>query len=168
MRSRDILSIMLFLGTQNENISDRWRKERSKRTLITIKYRDPGKFYRMDYIERNHRALLEFMVKTQDRFHNFAFPVKPNHSFDVIAIEFNKCIRVRIICTETQQNSGAYVANLLKSGGYQNRKEKKVHFDKISCDYIYVWTPEYKYLIPVIQVEQTRALTMSMYEEYII
>lgn len=125
----------------------------------------------MDYIDRNHRALLEFMVLSSKIFDNFALPIKPNKDYDLIGISSGEEIKfsgIKIICTETKQASGAYVANLLRSGGYESKKEKKVHFQSSSCDFVFVWTPEKKYLIPSESITQTRAITLSVFNEFII
>jgi hypothetical protein len=123
----------------------------------------------MDYIDRNHKAFIEFLYLCCDRFDNFALPIKPNNKFDVIGIcesDSKICNRIRIICTETKNASGSYVVNLLKSGGYEDSKEKKSHFDSSSCDYVFASTPEDAYLIPSASITQKKALTLSMFEEF--
>ncbi len=120
----------------------------------------------MDYIARNHKALLEFMFLCEAKFQTYAIPFLTNHDYDVIGINDSACFKIKIICTENKQPSGAYVANLLRSGGYERGKEMKIHFDNKSCDYIFIWTPEEKYLIPSLEITQTRAITLSMFQNF--
>lgn len=119
----------------------------------------------MDYIERKHRALLEFIVLAKN-FENVAIPIRSNQQYDVIGITCLSCFKIKIICTQNKQPSGAYVATLLKSGGYESGKEKKKHFQNDSCDYVFVWAPDEKYLIPSIEITQKRAITLSMFQEF--
>lgn len=120
----------------------------------------------MDYIERNHNALIECMMLCKDRFSTFAIPFLSNHNYDIIGITFRYFFKIKIICTENKQPSGAYIANLLKSGGYESGKERKKHFDNTTCDFLFVWTPDDKYLIPSQNITQTRAVTLSVFEEF--
>lgn len=123
----------------------------------------------MDYLERNYIAVLDFMTKCKEKFDNYAFPLKENYKFDIICLIKNKCFTTKVICTETKNPGDHYVANLLKSGGYSERKEVKKHFDNSECDYVYIWTPGNKYLIPSKSINQKKALTLSsVYDEFII
>lgn len=120
----------------------------------------------MDYLERNHRATLEFMMACRERFDNYSLPIKPTYLFDVIAMKGPCIFSIRIVCTESKQKNGLFVANLLRSGGYERRKEQKIMFDPKNCDYVFVWTPENKYLIPSKEITQKKALTLSKFQEF--
>ena len=122
----------------------------------------------MDYLDRNHKAVLEFMVISSYRFDNFAFPIKTHHEFDLIALEKGKPYRVRIICTHCKNTQGNYVANLLKSGAHAKIPSKKKHFDPKDCDIVFVWTPDQKYIIPTENIDQSKAITLSMFESFIV
>lgn len=125
----------------------------------------------MDYLERNRRALLECMVLLKDRFEGFSIPVGSGNGFDLVgycSTDSRKLNSIRVICTETKRDTGSYEANLLISGGYSNKKETKKHFDPRSCHYVFVWTPEEKYLIPTSEITQKKALVMSGFKEFII
>lgn len=120
----------------------------------------------MDYLERNYLAVLELLDCCKKRFDNFAFPIKQHHEFDVIGLENGECKRIRVICTESKNPSGAYVANLLKSGAHENNKSIKKSFSNKDCDYLFVLTPIGKYLIPTEEITQTKAITMSMFSSF--
>jgi hypothetical protein len=120
----------------------------------------------MDYIERSHRALLEFMAHPKVDFDTFAIPILSNYDYDVIGITSSSCFKIKIICTETKQPSGAYIANLLRSGGYEQGKEKKKHFNNKTCDFVFVRCPDEKYLIPSCEIVQTRAITLSVFQQF--
>lgn len=123
----------------------------------------------MDYIERNHTALLECMFLLRKRFENFCIPTKPNSFFDLVAFSSwgsRHLSSIKIVCTESKKESGSYVANLLTSGGYRDQKEVKKHFEPSNCHFVFVWTPEDKYLIPTNEITQTKSITLSVFEEY--
>lgn len=123
----------------------------------------------MDYIQRNYRAFIDFLTWTSGRFENVCIPLKSNSRFDVVgycSTDSRKLSMIKIICTETKRSTGSYEANLLVSGGYNKRKEKKNHFDPSSCHYVFIWTPEWKYLIPTTEITQKKALILSEFEDF--
>lgn len=123
----------------------------------------------MDYLDRNYHALIEFLRYTNKRFENVCLPLKPNSSFDVIVFcstDSRKLSSIKIICTSTKNESGSYVANLLIGGAHADGKEVKKIFDPNRCHYLFVWTPKSKYLIPTTVITQTKAITMSQFNDY--
>ena len=123
----------------------------------------------MDYIERNYKALIDFIQMTKSRFENLCIPLKPNGFFDVVCFcsqDSRNLNSIKIVCTETKNPAGSYVANLTISGGYENRTEKKKHFDSSRCHYLFIWTPEAKYLIPTSEITQKKALVLSGFEKF--
>ena len=125
----------------------------------------------MDYLERNYRAVLECMFLLRDRFDGFALPIGSAKGFDLVGhckTDTPKLSSIRVICTETKRDTGSFEANLLISGGYNRGKKLKKHFDVSSCHYVFVWTPNHKYLIPTTDITQKKALILSEFERYIV
>lgn len=122
-----------------------------------------------DFFQRNKNALIEFMNLYKEKFDSFAIPLNQINEFDVIGIKGEELLRIRIVVTETKNPSGAYVANLCKSGGYYQKKERKNEpFSPSSCDLIFICTPNGKYLIPSKDVKQTKAITLSVFKNHLI
>lgn len=120
----------------------------------------------MDLLERNYRAVTEALFLTKGRFDNISLPMKTSSDFHFIGHSKGNLFRVRVIATSTKNENGVWVANLLKGGGYYSEKEKKIHFDPSSCDWVYISTPEDKYLIPSEKITQKKAIVVSVFSEF--
>lgn len=120
----------------------------------------------MDYIQRSYTTISEAISFLSRKFDNISIPIKSNYLYDLLVEKDFNILRVKIIMTDSQQPSGAYVANLRKSGGYSEKKEIKKPFDPKFCDLVYVKTPEGIYLIPSLEIQTTRSITLSQFENF--
>lgn len=119
----------------------------------------------MNYIDNAYIALLQCFFKTAKKFTNIALPIKQIYDFDFIAIENNKLKKIKVIHTKNLIKEDTYQANLRKSGGY-NKNNTQKPFDKNKCDYVFIQTPTYCYLIPSNEIESTRALNINSDSKY--
>jgi hypothetical protein len=117
-------------------------------------------------IEKSYIALTQAIAHISITFENIAFPIKPSFFYDIIAEKNDILFKIRVIYTNCKAESGAYVATLRKMGKNVSGKIVYQPFDSNSCDYIYVHTPECCYLIPANEINQTRAITLSMFEKF--
>lgn len=117
-----------------------------------------------NYIERSFHTVTKAIHNLSNRFENIAIPIRGSYFYDILVEKQFKIFRIKIVSTTCLSPSGSYVANIRKSGGKQTRQG----FDSINCDYLYIDTPENCYLIPTNMITNTRALSLSMFHEYII
>ena len=121
----------------------------------------------MDYIERSYKTLGNAVGILSKRYSNLALPLRPNFSYDLLAeTNVDTFMKVKVIHTDSKAPSGTYVVNLRKSGGYLNKEEVKKPFDKDSCCFVFVESPEGFYLIPSHQIHNKRAISLSQFEQF--
>lgn len=119
-----------------------------------------------DYLHRSYLTICSAIHALCTKFRNLTFPIRANFNYDIIGEINNKVYRIKVIYTNCKQKSGSYVATIRKSGGYNDRKERKIPFDSDTCDFLYIETPLAQYLIPSSEINSKRSLTMSQYEEH--
>lgn len=124
----------------------------------------------MNYIDKNFHAICQAIEYFSKGAVNIFLPMKSTYAYDLILItseQEKECMmRVKVVQTESQSPSGAYVVNLRKSGGYTDSKEYKAPFDPSICDVLFVISPESAYMIPSCKIIQKRAISLSMFEEF--
>lgn len=118
-----------------------------------------------DYVYRSYLTICSAIYHLSSRFKNLTFPIRNNFNYDILGDKDNKIFRIKVIYTNCKQKSGVYVANIRKSGGYRDKKENKMPFDSRLCDYLYIETPDAKYLIPSSDIATIRSITLSQYED---
>lgn len=119
-----------------------------------------------DYLHRSYITICSAFSSLCLRFKNLTFPIRTNFNYDIVAELDDKIYRIKVIYTSCKQKNGSYLATIRKSGGYVDKKERKMPFDPTLCDFLYIETPIGKYLIPSKKIESKRSLTLSQYEEY--
>lgn len=120
----------------------------------------------VDYHKRSYQTVISAIHELGLRFDNIGIPIKPSFYYDLLCERDFKIYRVKVVFTNCKQASGNYIANIRKSGGYDRAKESKSPFDSKFCDYLYVETPEGKYLIPSSNVVSVRSITLSQFESF--
>ena len=121
----------------------------------------------MNYIDFSFRAVCKAIDHFSTGCKNIFIPIKPFYSYDLIVLTKNdEMLRVKVARTESKAPSGSYVVNLRKSGGYDNSKETKAPFESSGCDIVCVISPENIYVIPSCEINQKRAISLSMFEEF--
>lgn len=121
----------------------------------------------MDYHERSYKSLCLAISLLSSKFSNMALPLLQNFYYDIIAEDGKaSLIKIKVIRTEARAPSGAYIANIRKSGGYMHKKETKSPFDPHRCDLVFIETPISSYLIPSSEIKSSRAITLSQYEKF--
>lgn len=121
-----------------------------------------------DYLERSYFSVSRAIYILCNRFDNIALPIRHSVHYDILAEKDFNIYRIKVISTKSKTASGNYIANLRKSGGYSKTNTQKAPFDKKSCDYVYVITPDHEYLIPSHEVKNSRALSMGSWNNYIL
>lgn len=122
----------------------------------------------MDYILRSFQAIGKAIGVLCQKYENLCLPLRNCFSYDLIAVEKNQLLRVKVFHTETTSPSGSYVVNIRKSGGYNKANTVKKPFDPKMCDLVFIDAPNKCYLIPSEEITQKRSLSLSMFEKYII
>lgn len=119
----------------------------------------------------NSSALFAAMYFLRFEFEGFSFPLKPNYYFDLIAyrsVTKKEFERIKVIHTNYKNRNGKYEANLRRSGGYSKTNNLKKNFDFLTCDYLFIFTPENSYFIPSKDIECKRAIVLSKYNKFIV
>lgn len=122
----------------------------------------------MDYLDRSFQSVAKAIQHFSCLYDNICYPLKPEFSFDLLGVNADKIDRIKVFRTECILPSGSYSVNLRKSGGYKNSSEHKQPFDPSICDVVFIESPEGIYVIPSAKITQTRALTLSMYPQYLV
>jgi hypothetical protein len=120
----------------------------------------------MNFQDFSYHAVCSAISLIALRFDNLSIPIKNNFYYDLIGELDGKLFKIKVVQTLYKQPSGAYKANLAKSGGYLAKKEYKEKFCKEKCDYVFVNTPDGNYLIPSFNINTFKSITLSKYSEY--
>lgn len=119
-----------------------------------------------DYLHRSFQSVTSAMSVLASRFDNISLPIKGSFFYDLIVEKEFSLYRVKVIFTDCKQPSGSYIANIRKSGGYENKKETKEPFNTKFCDFLFIETPIEKYFIPTSEINTKRSLTLSQFIKY--
>ena len=82
----------------------------------------------MYFQDFSYHAVCSAISLISKRFENLLLPVKSNFYYDLIGELGGKLFKIKVVHTTCKQPSGAYIANLRKSGGYLAKKEYKEKF----------------------------------------
>jgi len=119
-----------------------------------------------NYQQQSYFTLCSAIERLSMKFVNLSLPLRNSFYYDLVGEHDFKLYRIKVIFTECKQPSGAYVANIRKSGGYIAKKESKSPFDPNFCDYVYVETPQDQYLIPSNQINNIKSITLSQFVKF--
>jgi len=122
----------------------------------------------VDYFERSYKTLSKAIGFLAPLYGNLSLPMRPNFYYDILAetIDTKSILKIKILCTECKAPSGTYVVTLRSCGGYGQKKELKKDFDPLSCDRLFIESPESCYLIPSAEIFNKRAISLSQFKHY--
>ena len=121
----------------------------------------------MDYIERNYKTFAKAISILSQRYHNISIPMFRNFSYDLlIEGQDSNIYKVKVLNSDCQAPSGAYVVNLRSFGGYRKGKELKKGFDQSMCDMLFIESPDGYYLIETNSIDNKRAITLSQFDNF--
>lgn len=110
----------------------------------------------------HHRSRLQTLCKAlsilSQKADTLSIPMKTDF-YDVIVDAKNVLSRVKVLRTNSKSRCGSYVVALRKG-------MSKSKFSNISCEFVFVESPEGMYLIPSNEILQTTAITLSRFNEY--
>ncbi len=119
----------------------------------------------MNWLEMNFFSVCKATQVLSSRADNICIPVKHSFSYDLIVDAKGVISRIKVLRTDCKAPSGSYVVNIRKSGREGCKKEP---FCSAMCDFVFIDSPEGSYLIPSVEITQKRAITLSMFEKYLI
>jgi len=122
----------------------------------------------MDFIAQNFLSLAKAIHVLSPRYDNIYLPIKGSFAYDLIGDCKGSIHKVKVFHTESKAPSGSYIVNIRKSGGYNKGNTQKKPFDPNMCDVVFIDSPEGCYFIPSHQIDQKRAITLSMFREFFI
>lgn len=99
-----------------------------------------------------------------------AIPLNDTQSYDLIADFDNKLQRISVKTSRNQNSANSYAVQLRNTGGNRTGTVRQVHFDKQSCDYLFIYTADEKlYLIPTKDLNISNSITVgNKYQEYLV
>lgn len=122
----------------------------------------------MNHIENNFHSIVKAIYILSSRSENIFLPMKPTSAYDLL-VEVNAVLsKIKVFKTECKAPSGSYVVNLRMSGGYNKANTLKKPYDPSVCQFLFIDSPEGCYLIPSIEITQTRSLSLSMFGQFLI
>lgn len=98
-----------------------------------------------------------------------SIPLNDTQGYDLVADFDGSLKRIQVKTTINIQPSGkSYEVQLRNCGGNRTGSTRVVLFDKMSCDYIFVYTAANKtYLIPTSEIDNKSTINVGIkYEEY--
>lgn len=98
--------------------------------------------------------------------HTVSIPLTDSQDYDILVDINNTIFKVQVKYTSAKSTSGSYNVGLRSISGSSKQEYKRL---SESCvDYLYVYTENNcEYLIPIIDLEATSALTLGIkYEKY--
>lgn len=96
-----------------------------------------------------------------------SIPLNDSQSYDIIVEIDNKLERVQVKTTTEKTKTDNYIVDLRSTGGNKSRNTVK-HFDKKSCDYVYVCILDkmISYLIPSSECNKHSITLYSKFDKY--
>lgn len=119
----------------------------------------------MNWLEMSFFSVCTAIEVLSTRCDNICLPMKHNFPYDLIVEAKGIFSRIKVLRTDCKAPSGSYVLNIRKSGKDSTHKQ---HFCPSMCDFIFAVSPIGNYLIPSIEITQKRAISLSMFEKYLI
>lgn len=163
--SKDTLAIVVYYNFYCTNVGGLWQGK------IKIIFPYCGKSQKkdilscMDYLEQSYLSTCKAISILSGKCENICVPINHTFSYDLIADSKGVISRIKVMRTDCQAPSGCYVVNIRKSGKEKSSKEP---FSPTMCDFVFVDSPDGCYLIPSASITQKRAISLSMFVEYLI
>lgn len=115
----------------------------------------------MNYLEKSYLSVCKATHILSSMYDNICFPVCQEFAFDIVGIKNNDMHRIKVLRTECKAPSGSYVVNI-------RNNDKKFPFDPSMCEMIFVDSPDGLYFIPSKIITQKRAISLSMFKDYLL
>lgn len=122
----------------------------------------------MDYIEKSFQSVAKAIQFFSTKYENLCFPMRHSSAYDLVGINGKQIDLIKVMRTDYRAPSGSYVVNLRQSGGSSKVTYATRPFDSERCDLVFVDSPEGLYLIPSEAINQKRAISLSMFKEFIV
>jgi len=123
---------------------------------------------RENSLGKNYSALTKGIYDLGKLYDNIFIPLKTSYFYDIIVGKDSSLFKIKVIYTNTKSPNGVFVATLRKCGKNVLGKITFQQFDATTADYVYVSTPKSSYLIPTVEIKNTRAISLCMFEKFAI
>ncbi len=121
--------------------------------------------YVMNWLNLSFLSTCKAVSVLSPRCDNICIPLQTSHCYDLIVDAKGVVSRIKVIRTDCQAPSGAYVVNISKGSEIG---EKSKPFAALACDFVFVDSPEGCFLIPSSVITQKRTISLSRFKEYLI